>query len=247
LSLDEINSTRDDIQAFLQSEFSRIKCEYSIPDDPQWPQKGVVQSLIDSASGQFIYTSTAVKFVDDRRARPKKRLDIILGTSPRGSLSPFAGIDALYSTILSNLLSIPAALLILREISGWPDVAGAHWFWLKNIDQLDELFLLDSGEASLIIEDLHSIVAVPTASTWGSFSIRRKSLLDFLFDESRSGKYCIHSSVGQGARLLTVLVRDWLNKFDDTRDHRSRVRLDYLSLIKWWHMLINLQRYTSGL
>ena len=213
LDLDEIDATTD-IQAFLHSEFSRIKCEYSIPDDPLWPAQGVVESLADRASGQFIYAATVVKFVDDRRARPHKRLNMILGSSPPGSLSPFAEIDALYTQILSNVPDVQLALLFLGVLCGMTSVSGVDWFRPTNFLQFDQLFLLESGEASLIFADLYSIVAVPPEDVEEAISIRHKSLQDFLFEESRSGTYRIDTSVGQCTKLLMALIRDWVVKFD---------------------------------
>lgn len=139
---------------------------------------------------------------------------MILGSSPPGSLSPFAEIDALYTQILSNVPDVQLALLFLGVLCGMTSVSGVDWFRPTNFLQFDQLFLLESGEASLIFADLYSIVAVPPEDVEEAISIRHKSLQDFLFDESRSGTYRIDTSVGQCTKLLMALIRDWVVRFD---------------------------------
>src|SRR6266576_5216889 len=58
--------------------------------------------LVSKASGQFIYASTVIKFIDDDDCNPREQLDIILKLRPVNSSSPYAQLDQLYIQILSQ-------------------------------------------------------------------------------------------------------------------------------------------------
>ena len=71
-------------------------------------------------SGQFIYASTAVKFVKSSRHHPVKRLKALLSTSELGNDSPFTALDALYHQLLLTIENLDGALdlltlLVLQE------------------------------------------------------------------------------------------------------------------------------------
>ncbi|KIK52274.1 hypothetical protein GYMLUDRAFT_180317, partial [Collybiopsis luxurians FD-317 M1] len=68
-----------------------------------WPTNGQIEHLVQKASGQFIYPSTVLKFIDDDCAVPADCLAMVLNliVPEDGSESPFAELDALYRQILS--------------------------------------------------------------------------------------------------------------------------------------------------
>ena len=97
--LDEKFGPNDDIRRYLKDELFRIftKCHISpLPSDSD------IQHLVEKASGQFIYASTIVKFIDDEDCHPKEQLDIILNLRPLASSSAYAQLDQLYIQILSQ-------------------------------------------------------------------------------------------------------------------------------------------------
>ena len=67
-----------------------------------WPSNEEVERIVQKSSGQFIYASTVIKFIDSHRHWPPDRLDIIFGISPRGKTTPFAEMDSLYVHILKS-------------------------------------------------------------------------------------------------------------------------------------------------
>ena len=87
-----------DIRRFLHSKFQDIKNRHPsrahLP--PSWPSDKEIKRLVQKSSGQFIYASTIIKFIDSHRHWPPDRLDIIFG------ISPFAEIDSLYTHILTS-------------------------------------------------------------------------------------------------------------------------------------------------
>jgi NACHT domain len=186
LVLDDSYSSEADIRHFLQSRFNEIKENHSlqalIPDS--WPLQTDIETLVRKSSGQFIYASTVIKYVDSPKHRPHDRLNIILGISSPGSDTPFAELDVLYKQILSSaddlhcVLQILGALVLIR--SGEFSPRG-----------LEILFSLQEGDVFLALSDLHSILHVPEPPKQGDVRILHASLSDFLFDRSRAGELFI--------------------------------------------------------
>ena len=186
LVLDDKYQPDVDIRMFLQSKFKDIKNRHPsrahLPSS--WPSDEEVERLVQKSSGQFIYASTVIKFIDSHCHWLPDRLDIIFGISPRGKTTPFAEMDSLYFHILisasdniDNALEIFAVLLFL------------HHQDLKITPRFIESFLpLRVGETFTVLSDLHSIIAVPSANE-RDIPLRffHASLGDFLTDHSRSG------------------------------------------------------------
>ena len=186
LVLDDKYEPDVDIRMFLQSKFQDIKNQHPsrahLPSS--WPSDEEVESLVRKSSGQFIYASTIMKFIDSHCHLPRKRLDIIFGISPRGKTTPFAEIDSIYSYVLmaasdniDSALEIFGVLLFL------------HNRHLNNTPRFIEDFLsLREGEVFTILSDLHSIIAVPSSKERDiPLQFYHASLGDFLTDHSRSG------------------------------------------------------------
>ncbi|KAJ7193596.1 hypothetical protein GGX14DRAFT_317827, partial [Mycena pura] len=102
---DSVNAEKsfEDIRTYLRHEFSRIHREHrktmeNIPTP--WPSSAIIDSLTCSSSGYFVYASTVIKFIDDKRFRPTEQLAAIRNLAP-DSDSPFAALDQLYTQILS--------------------------------------------------------------------------------------------------------------------------------------------------
>ena len=187
LALDDRYQPDADIRLFLRSKFQDIKNRHPshahLPSS--WPSYEEVERLVQKSSGQFIYASTVIKFIDSHRHWPQDRLNIIFGISPRGKTTPFAEMDSVYFHILTSAsdnidiaLEIFAILLFL------------HHQDLNNTPRFMESFLsLREGEVFTILSDLHSIIAVPSTLYGRDIPLRffHASLGDFLTDRSRSG------------------------------------------------------------
>jgi hypothetical protein len=186
LVLDDKYHPDDDIRTFLQSKFQDIKDRHPSCDHlpSSWPSDEDVERLVKKSSGQFIYASTAIKFIDSHRHWPPDRLDIIFGISPCGKTTPFAEMDSLYLHILvsasdniETALEIFAILLFLQHKDLW------------ITPRFVESFLsLREGEVFMILSDLHSIISVPFPYLHEPpLRLFHASLGDFLTDRSRSG------------------------------------------------------------
>jgi hypothetical protein len=184
LVLDNKYQPDDDIRTFLQSRFQDIKDRHPSRAhlSASWPSYEDVQMLIEKSSGQFIYASTVIKFIDSHQHWPPDRLNIILKISPRGKTTPFAGMDSLYFYILESASdNIETALEILTML------LFLHHRDLRLTSRFVESFLsLREGEILTVLSDLHSIIHVPSTK-YEEFRLFHASLGDFLTDHSRSG------------------------------------------------------------
>ncbi|KDR78527.1 hypothetical protein GALMADRAFT_29439, partial [Galerina marginata CBS 339.88] len=103
LILDEKYDPDDDIRLFLVESFESVKRthELRLLLPPVWPSNDDINRLVRKSSSQFIYAATVVKFMKSSLQRPNEQLDIILGVTAAGTATPFAELDALYTTIFS--------------------------------------------------------------------------------------------------------------------------------------------------
>jgi hypothetical protein len=177
LALDNKYLPYGDIRLFLSDKFGEIRSTHrlrsTIPSP--WPTEESLERLVKKSSGQFIFAATVVKFVESNRHHPVARLNIILGISPPGSMSPFAELDALYNQILSSVDNITLTLRVLSLYTTAPYLG-------NSLGKSAEPFLsLEEGDIDLALIDLSSIVLYNESS--GEVEILHASLVDFLSDK----------------------------------------------------------------
>jgi hypothetical protein len=148
-----------------------------------WPEAEIVEQIVRNSSGYFIYASTVVKFIDDKRFQPPDRLDVILGIRHSISGSPFNPLDQLYLQILSGVPEDfhPQLLRILVFVKK-----------RLSLEQIGQLVELPIGELRLMLRGLHSVIYVPE-SDFSWVSAHHASFLDFLKDPSRSSPFYVGS------------------------------------------------------
>jgi hypothetical protein len=117
-----------DIRAFLVSKFKDIKERHPAGTSLlSWPSDEEVEQLVQKSSGQFIYASTVIKFIDSHRHWPPDQLYIIFGILPCGKTTLFAEMDALYSHILSAAFdNIEKILDIFIVLLFYPNSSRSH-------------------------------------------------------------------------------------------------------------------------
>ncbi|KAJ7930620.1 hypothetical protein B0H13DRAFT_1595304, partial [Mycena leptocephala] len=95
-----------DIRTYFRDEFARIHREHrdtmlGIPTP--WPSPEVLETLVWKSSGYFIYASTVITFVDDKKFRPTERLAAVQNLTSTDSDAPFEALDLLYIQIMSGV------------------------------------------------------------------------------------------------------------------------------------------------
>ncbi|KAF8951917.1 hypothetical protein BDZ97DRAFT_832186 [Flammula alnicola] len=204
LPLDDTYLPNNDIRTFLISKFNQIKEEHSLGIylPAIWPSKEDLYTLIQKASGQFIYASVVVKYTESPRHRPEDRLGVILGLSPSpASDGPFAVLDALYYQILSSAKEPEKVLEILSFIILWMEVRlhsnGAPLLEgrQKSPCYIEGLMGYQPGDLDILLSDMHAILNIPQDRT-REISLYHASLGDFLLDPSRSQTFFIDVKKG---------------------------------------------------
>jgi hypothetical protein len=215
LVLDDKYHPDDDIRTLLQSKFRNIKDRHPyLPSS--WPEDEDVERLVQKSSGQFIYASTVIKFIDSHRHWPPDRLNIIFGISDPGKTTPFAEMDSLYLHILMSAsdnidtaLQIFAILLFLQ-----------HQNLQITARLVESLLSLRKGEVFIVLSDLHSIISVPSPDEQDSpLRLFHASLGDFLTDRSRSGDTFFLDSGVCHRNIVNRIVKQVMNPASGSHFH----------------------------
>ncbi|KJA22473.1 hypothetical protein HYPSUDRAFT_40843 [Hypholoma sublateritium FD-334 SS-4] len=202
IALDATLNPDQDIRTYLRSSFADILHKHR--HNPvlksltyKWPSEATIQTLVAKASGQFIYATTVVRFVDVRHETPTKRLEIAMelsnykeDDSDSGHFArPFSELDKLYQKVFGEVYDIQLTLRIL----------GCIILLRAPIDlvDLEDLLKLEPGAVEISLSKLHSVLDVfDDPSNRGRFvRFYHESLKEFLLNSRRSGQYYIASDL----------------------------------------------------
>jgi len=192
LVLDDEYQSYKDIERFLTDKFKDIAKTHPFRNliPKEWPGDGVVWEITKKSSGQFVYASVVVKYVESIRHRPTDRLAIIRNLLPRQGDSdmPFAELDALYSHILSSVENPSLVLEILSFVIRQAQIDGPidqsrKYLLVNDIEEIHDLKL---GSLQVLFCDLGALVAIETHYGKLRVKVLHSSILDFLIDPSRS-------------------------------------------------------------
>ncbi|KAF8194606.1 hypothetical protein BJ912DRAFT_177731 [Pholiota molesta] len=185
-----------DIELYFTSMFRRIYDKHLREDihlPSPWPSKDDVHRLVSTASGQFIFAATVVKFIDSIRHHPAERLKIIFGLSTPGNETPFTLLDALYYRILSSVAEPAKVLQILTmHVLRLRD---ANVILGSTIETIEALLGLNVRR---VLVDMHALVFVPPPGKdyvlGAELQLHHASFHDFLMDRSRCHEFFIDVS-----------------------------------------------------
>ncbi|CAA7268563.1 unnamed protein product [Cyclocybe aegerita] len=200
LELNDSFHPSDDIRLFLISNFGRLKASHPLRTliPPCWPTVAQVNTLVQKASGQFVYAAVVARYVKSVRHLPPERLDIVLDLRPPDRDLPFAELDSLYKHILSRAEDIDLVLKILGiRIAMQRDSFAPH------IHVIERIVALKEGSVLVALSDLHSLVECDDN---GQIKIHHSSLPDFFLAPHRSGSYHIDIPAMHEKILLWTLV-----------------------------------------
>ncbi|KAJ2917525.1 hypothetical protein MD484_g2867, partial [Candolleomyces efflorescens] len=194
LDLHECYNADADITLFLEAHFSRIRRRYYLP--LSWPSHETIRTLVENASGQFIYAATVIRLLDSgHRESPKAFLEAILqmGPAPMTISNPLEQLDALYMHILNSSPDPPLSVRWIRTISQFGRTGGAIFDTLDPVASNIHLLLQkdpESDEAEHLLGNLHSLIRSPPPSDQATtkYDFYHKTLFDFLESPERSGK-----------------------------------------------------------
>jgi hypothetical protein len=187
LDLHEDYNADADINLFFEIQFSRLRRRYKFP--PSWPPPGTVQTLVENASGQFIYAATVIRILETaHRDPPEALLKAILATGATLNMpsNPLEQLDALYTHILESSPDPPLSVRWIRSINRLSVHINSYASNIHLLLQTEP----ESNEAEHLLGNLHSLIRFPPPSDQATtkYNFYHKSLFDFLKDPARCGK-----------------------------------------------------------
>ncbi|KAJ2922631.1 hypothetical protein H1R20_g14461, partial [Candolleomyces eurysporus] len=226
-----------DMRRYLQRRFINIGLQIG---DPQWFSEDAIETLVQAASGQFIYVATVYKYISERRSSPAERLKVILTWTPHDGqvVRPFEALDRLYAKILLTAKKAYEAvdihhgrdfLLLFRAHHMCVDgfyISLVFTILRCPADVLSALLGLEARAEYILSSDLRSLVTLEEDSV-GDLYLRlyHKSFSDFLEDESRAKELFVPES-----RVYTHLAKRCMQ-------HIIECPLDFDSLPDQWEEL----------
>ena len=192
----------EDIRHFLTDKFREIKsCQPLNSRIPSFsPSEEQIDDLTRKASGQFIYASLAVRFINSNSDSPTRRLDIVLGIHPPTYPDhPFAELDALYIFILNSsnnpglvrrILGVNAAL---DEIDSIQDTAA-----------IEAVLGLKDGDVGIYLSSLGSVLEVEEDRAGEKIVFHHPFFMDFLRTAERAADYYVDDRVSHS------LIAQWI-------------------------------------
>ncbi|KAJ2926589.1 hypothetical protein H1R20_g10509, partial [Candolleomyces eurysporus] len=227
LVLDEKYNPDADIALFLQAKFSEIRRRYKL--SASWPSPEILATLLDQASGQFIYAATIIRYITtSRQGNPQILLDRALkakSTSP--GTNPFSYLDSFYTHILQSAPDPILAVKWLWVIKG--ELPDRHpLFSSMGAALLVNLLLQsDDGDAEHVLGDLHSLINIPPSDDLESpYRAYHKSLYDYLGNEGRCGPLYVNDV--DGAQFI------WDRMFNICKRESTSITAGGLHNIVWY-------------
>ncbi|KAJ3541103.1 hypothetical protein NMY22_g4019 [Coprinellus aureogranulatus] len=204
LRLSDDYDASNDIRLTLRTRLREIGAKSSDPRarESAWPSPEDIESLVSSASGQYIFAKTVIRYISERRSSPVERLKAILSWTAdgRNTIKPFAALDLLYRNVLSTAIASYEAtdpmlpgqfLLLLRcyiRFAAHPGALdeGSLFMTPRGLRMMERVFGIQEGTYEAVLSDVRSLVTTrPLGDNLYTY-VYHKSLHDFLDDKCRS-------------------------------------------------------------
>jgi hypothetical protein len=175
-----------DITIFLEYNLKLIGEEDA--QDAGWPGAEVIKTLVQSASGLFIWAATACRFIREGLFADERLLALLKGGAST-TATPEEHLNKIYITVLQN--SIQASFsqqdeerfcIILRDILGSVVVL----FSPLSVNSLSRLLATSKQRVDRMLKDLYAILDIPNNNTCPLY-LHYPSFRDFLLNKNRCG------------------------------------------------------------
>jgi hypothetical protein len=196
LTLPAASYANEDIEAILRDGLETIRVKHHL--QANWTSERDMGQLVEQADGIFIYTTTAIRFLDGNQdsesagSRPQSsppgdRLQALLA-SPGGSRSHLSKLDQLYLLIMDQVPkdTLPLTLLVL---------SARHFTNAHTIPVLSSVLGIPEVDIRSSLRTLHPVVE-ETGDSSHSLRYIHTSFIDFLVAVERSTpEYCIKTRI----------------------------------------------------
>jgi len=210
ITLDGDYETRKELLQHLRVGFEDIfmrKCDLMFGVRTPWPSEEQLEDLADRASGQFLYASTVLRFVDSDDIHPVHRLELILSRQP-GSIAAFSSMDDLYTLILESCPRQEGLPLVLSSLVFFRQNYRSSF---RTLASLEVLSGLRANDISVVLRALPAVVAIgrierhglPVDCNWPefvryyspTFAIHHQSFIEFLTEKERAGRFYVDKDI----------------------------------------------------
>ncbi|KAH9477255.1 hypothetical protein JR316_0011174 [Psilocybe cubensis] len=217
LCLRDDNEADAGITVYLRDEFKNIydrniDVMRSIPQP--WPEQHIIDRFVWSASGQYIYASTVIKFVGESdHCIPSEQLRLLTKAGPHEA-SAFSDLDRLYAAILSSyprwdpLKRVISAILLNCSIS---EAVMEHIFDVPQTElrqilrSMRSLISKTQFNSPPLLQKLEPIFGSPAyKKNWLWF--HHLSFREFIENDSRSGRFVV-DKLSTGFTVWCVFIR----------------------------------------
>jgi len=227
ITLNNRRDAKEDLRIILRSGFEKIHDNpvhaHSMTTTPKpWPNDFAIEKIVAQSSGQFVYASAVLSFIDDPEYEPTQQLQIILDIAHRNRSNAFSDLDKLYSEVLSRCKNQKRTLDVLGYLIALiqsADAYAANWGRSLNTASLpmvlDQLLELNPGDSYRSLRGLHSLISISTsadpASENSGIKFHHSSFADFLRSKQRAGDFFIKVSDihGKITRSCIRILRDF--------------------------------------
>ncbi|KAL2813604.1 hypothetical protein BJX63DRAFT_216969 [Aspergillus granulosus] len=198
-----ITETTNDLSIFFSEKLTEIAENHDL--GAGWPGRTTIQTLVDRASGLFIWAATACRFIDDGKQFASARLSTILQNEGTGN-RPQDHLDNIYITAFIHSISTRyteeeerTAYSLLRYVLGSIVVL----FSQLPANSIAALLGLNDQDIQGILKDLHSILAIPDKAHQ-PLRLHHPSLRDFLLDNQRCTNPDLYVDEKDAHRMLLI-------------------------------------------
>lgn len=189
-ALHEIASeTSQDLAIFFTEKLAEIAETHDLDDN--WPGSTIIQKLVDSAGGLFIWAATACRFIDNGKQFAGDRLSTLLQSKSRGNETqqdePQKHLDKIYDTVFTHSISSnyneverSVAYSLLRYVLGTVNVL----FSQLSTNSIAILLSISKSDIERILKNLQAILILPENLN-SPLQLHHPSLRDFMLDDRR--------------------------------------------------------------
>ncbi|KAF1937824.1 hypothetical protein EJ02DRAFT_355910, partial [Clathrospora elynae] len=174
-----------DIQLFLEHKLDLIGREDG--QDPGWPGARLIEILVRSASGLFIWAATACRFIGEGLFADERLHMLADGSDCDSAASPEQHLNRIYITVLqSSVQSSYTARELAKHHSIMRQILGSivALYSPLSTSSLSMLLLIPRQRVIRMLKKLHAILDVPKGQGQ-SLRLHHPSFRDFLFSKDR--------------------------------------------------------------
>jgi hypothetical protein len=191
-----------DISIYLQYNLKLIAAERSL--GAGWPGEQIIERLVYTASGLFIWAATAYRFIREGKRFAARRLDMILQSSTTNTNGPEQYLNGIYLTVLRQSTADYSAeyaeelYCMLKSLLG----SIVALFSPLSIQSLSELINISKEEVVQTLDDLHAILDIPQDQI-SPIRLHHPSFRDFLYTIERCSDSNFHVDEKKAHQILT--------------------------------------------